>query len=143
MRLCTAKRVLRNGNCELIENYLGHIQIFLGILYYLFVCVIFFFFIFLRSHSDYYFNCKWFDFFSAFLHCWYCCRFCFYFIFFRFWDEVEIEAMHIEFEAQASLIFLSADNLVSCCSFRLYFEMKKKANEKKITHKMKLKTLMK
>lgn len=42
MRLCTAKRVLRNGNCELIENYLGHIQIFLGILYYLFVCVIFF-----------------------------------------------------------------------------------------------------
>lgn len=84
MRLCTFKRVLRNGNCELIENYLGHIQIFLGILYYLFVCVIFFFFIFLRSHSDYYFNCKWFDFFSAFLHCWYCCRFCFYFIFFRF-----------------------------------------------------------
>lgn len=42
MRLCTTKRVLRNGNCELIENYLGHIQIFLGILYYLFVCVIFF-----------------------------------------------------------------------------------------------------
>lgn len=49
----------------------------------LFVCMCdFFFLIFLRSHSDYYFNCKWFDFFSAFLHCWYCCRFCFYFIFF-------------------------------------------------------------
>lgn len=85
------------------------------------VCVIFFF-IFLRSHSDYYFNCKWFDFFSAFLHCWYCCRFCFYLFFFRVWDEVEIEAMHIEFEAQASLIFFSADNLVSCCSFRFYIE---------------------
>lgn len=66
------QRVLRNGNCELIEIYLGHIQIFLV---FFCVCATLFFllFIFLRSHSDYYFNCKCLDFFLLFFVIGVCC----------------------------------------------------------------------
>lgn len=88
--------VLKNVNCELIENYLGHTQIFSG-----FVC--FFFLLFSHSHSDYYFNCKW-------LFDVYVCVYVFFLLLFQFKNRRNAQA---NLSSNIALILYLRDSIQS------------------------------